>query len=55
MENERLDKPEMPAADTRKTYCKPQLVEYGQVQELTQGGSPNALGEVGPYAPLSGE
>ena len=55
MENERLDKPEMPAADTRKTYCKPQLVEYGQVQELTQGESPNALGEVGPYAPLSGE
>jgi hypothetical protein len=38
MENERLDKPDMPAADARKAYCKPQLVEYGQVQELTQSG-----------------
>lgn len=54
MDNEQLSKPEMPAADTRKAYCKPQLVEYGQVQELTQSGTPNALGEAGPYAPLSG-
>jgi hypothetical protein len=54
MQNEQLSKPEMPAADTRKTYCKPQLVEYGQVQELTQSGTPSILGETGPYAPVSG-
>jgi hypothetical protein len=54
MENERLSKPDMPAADARKTYCKPQLVEYGQVQELTQSGDPSILGETGPYAPISG-
>lgn len=38
MQNEQLSKREMPEADTRKPYCKPQLVEYGQVQELTQSG-----------------
>ncbi len=47
MENERLNKPDMPAADERKAYCRPQLVEYGQVQELTQSAAiPGAVEDV---------
>ncbi len=54
MENEPMVKPEVPPAYTRKTYCKPQLVEYGQVQELTQsGGSTRFPGENSLYGPLS--
>jgi hypothetical protein len=47
MEHERLIKPEVPIADARKPYRKPQLVEYGQVAELTQSGITPGPAEVG--------
>jgi hypothetical protein len=54
MENERLNKPEAPAADARKPYRKPQLVEYGQVHELTQSGITPGPIEGGIYTNTSG-
>lgn len=53
MEQEKSLEP-IGSVDERKTYTKPQLVEYGRVGELTQGGiDPNNV-EGGLYFLSSG-
>lgn len=48
MQKEQLRKPEV-ASEERKAYRKPQLVEYGRVGEVTQGGGASFSYESGLY------
>ncbi len=52
MENEQPIKPDV-ATGERKTYRKPQLVEYGRVGELTQSGGTPYITEGGIYTLVS--